>query len=299
MSATAIPGPRALTSCKFPNMAMSPISVPIIPNDGANSVRLSNTALFALCLSSKFPISVSSIALTNSGSVPSTTSCIALRIKSLSTSATSASRERSPSRLAFSAKLTIICTIPTRSGSLNVNTFFMQPPIALSLSPGLEIIVAPIAPPIVIIREGTSKYAPMLPPEAIDAMTRIHVARNPIRLVKSNVYAPLPFYDSSAVFAIMQVYPADFLKAIIFLYTSFTFSRTTYLCPFRRRKTVSGVTSIVSIMSELRRNASPLRRCSSIIMCTTPALRFEFILMTQIDYGIISLILYDFEGKKR
>ena len=80
-------------------------------------------------------------------------------------------------------------------------------------------IVAPIAPPIVIISEGISTYAPILPPEAIDATTRIHVARNPMRLVKSNVYAPLPLYysDSSAVFAIMQVYPAAFLKAIIFL----------------------------------------------------------------------------------
>ena len=96
----------------------------------------------------------------------------------------------------------------------------MQPPIAFNLSPGLEITVAPIAPPIVIINEGMSMYAPMFPPDAIDATTRIHVARNPMRLVKSKVYTPLKFYysdDSSAVFAIMQVYPAAFLNAIIFL----------------------------------------------------------------------------------
>ena len=73
IKATAIPGPSALTSARFPNIAMSPINVPIIPNDGPNSAILSNTVLLALCLSSKFPISVSRIALTSSGSVPSTT----------------------------------------------------------------------------------------------------------------------------------------------------------------------------------------------------------------------------------
>ena len=75
---------------------------------------------------------------------------------SLSSSATSLSRASNPSLRVFSAKLTIICTIPTRLGSWETKVLFSPPPMAFSLSAGFARIVAPNAPPIVIIMEGTS-----------------------------------------------------------------------------------------------------------------------------------------------
>ena len=91
---------------------------------------------------------------------------------------------------------------------MNKKTLLKAPPTDFKRSPGFEITVAPIAPPRVIMMEGTSTYAPKFPPEAIDAKTKIQVARNPIRLVKSKFYAPLYFFysvDSSTVFAIIHV----------------------------------------------------------------------------------------------
>jgi len=66
------------------------------------------------------------------------------------------SRDKSPSRLAFSAKVTIVCTMLKRFGSPDINALLIVPPSVLRVSPGNDVMTAPAVPPTVISMDGKS-----------------------------------------------------------------------------------------------------------------------------------------------
>ena len=86
-NAVEIDGPRVEGAARFCSTCTSPSTVPMIPIVGANPPAFSKGAAPASWRAAMPSTSASMIACTISGSVPSTTSCRALRVKESSTSA--------------------------------------------------------------------------------------------------------------------------------------------------------------------------------------------------------------------
>ena len=157
-------------------MLISPISVPIIPQAGPISAHFSQTEITLLCRSSRHIRSVSRIARTSSGSVPSTTSKIPFFRNSSSRPLAASSSASSPSFRPTFARSMIDLMISEGSYffSLNISIKDFRPfKKAGSLK---HASVDPIEPPIVIATDGISmkfRNASMLPPLFIIPNTTI------------------------------------------------------------------------------------------------------------------------------
>jgi hypothetical protein len=104
MNAAEIDGPSAAGAARFWSTCTRPSTVPMMPIVGAKPPAFSNGAAEASWRAAIPSTSASRIACTISGSVPSTTSCRALRVKGSSISDSIASSASSPSRRALSAR---------------------------------------------------------------------------------------------------------------------------------------------------------------------------------------------------
>src|SRR3954452_7488417 len=116
MKAPEIAGPRVAGASRFSSTCTRPMTVPMMPIVGEKPPAFSNGITAAWWRPIMPSISFSRISRTSSGSVPSTTSCRPLRVKSSSSWATSSSSARRPSRRARSAKPTSSSSCAFMSG---------------------------------------------------------------------------------------------------------------------------------------------------------------------------------------
>ena len=142
---------------------MSPISVPIIPQAGPIPAKFSQKPYTFLCRASRLPNSVSRMARTRSGSVPSTISSTPFLRKSSSRLSAASSSARRPSFLARLESSIIFLIVSPLSTFLS----FMAIPNPLSplTKSGNLFMVrhAPKDPPIVIAIEPGSMKLPITP----------------------------------------------------------------------------------------------------------------------------------------
>ncbi len=156
MNAEEIAGPSVEGADRLASTWTRPMTVPMIPIVGAKPPAFSNGIAPSWWRARMPSISASRTSATSSGSEPSTTSCIPLRVKSSSMSLVWESSASRPSRRACSAKPTSRWTRPVTSSSGGLNASLYSVGMRLQSSMPTDASVAPRVPPSTIRNAGMS-----------------------------------------------------------------------------------------------------------------------------------------------